>query len=325
MVVAKARKGVTPIIATIVLLLITMGLLGGAWAFLSGFTNSYVDACIDIPASAQPLCDNDIITVYAYNCGTKDMAFPAAGVVSVNGIDVSSSTASLKAGKAGMLLDGYRAATCLEDNAITVTVGAHIIRRTAKCECRIETECSDGIDNDGDGKTDGLDDDCFCKSCACNQAETAYAVWPDCNPGAPVEPVYVDCTNDRCWTPSLTTAAWSTGTHPNYDCIMDDCTSGGTPCPACNYCDALNYGGLDNWRLPDSSTLQALCQSPMCPSGLCFGETGTSGEYWSSTQNSPETTSAWTSTFPTQCISIGGLTKANGLVKIRCVTVQTPP
>ncbi len=95
--------------------------------------------------------------------------------------------------------------------------------------------------------------------------------------------VYVDCSADKCWTPTAgSTYQWGTGTNGE-DCTPSSCIGNGSVCPACNYCDNLDYGGFSNWVLPDKTTLQNLCNSGSC-SGTCFGGDGSAGFYWSSTE-----------------------------------------
>jgi flagellin-like protein len=62
------KKGITPIIATIVLLFITMGLLAMAYAFLSGFLSPRMQKSFEIPAGSS-VCVGGKITAYIYNNG----------------------------------------------------------------------------------------------------------------------------------------------------------------------------------------------------------------------------------------------------------------
>ncbi len=92
--------------------------------------------------------------------------------------------------------------------------------------------------------------------------------------------VYVDCNTDKCWTPasdSIYTWGGRGTNEPTDSCV------GIADRPACNYCDNLDYGGFTDWVLPDSTTLQNLCNSAFCPS-TCFGGDGSTDSYWSSTE-----------------------------------------
>jgi flagellin-like protein len=50
-------KGITPIISTIVLLLITVALAGTAWAFISGYMGTYTEKSFTIPQGGA-YCDS---------------------------------------------------------------------------------------------------------------------------------------------------------------------------------------------------------------------------------------------------------------------------
>jgi len=89
--------------------------------------------------------------------------------------------------------------------------------------------------------------------------------------------VYVDCNADKCWSPTAgSTYVWGPYTN-NSSCVGD-----GSGYPACNYCDALDWGGKTDWTLPNYTTLLSLCNTASC-SGTCFGGDG-SNYYWSSTE-----------------------------------------
>ena len=89
--------------------------------------------------------------------------------------------------------------------------------------------------------------------------------------------VYVDCSTDKCWTPTarLTYTWGGYGTdEPTNSCVGIDSR------PACNYCDNLDYGGFTDWLLPDKTTLRDLCSNQ---GNTPFRE-GYSTYYWSSTE-----------------------------------------
>ncbi len=62
------RKGITPIIAIIILLLITIALAGAAWSYLQGFLLSQIAKSFVIP-SGGAYCTNGVIKVYVLNTG----------------------------------------------------------------------------------------------------------------------------------------------------------------------------------------------------------------------------------------------------------------
>jgi flagellin-like protein len=67
------RKGITPIISIIVLLLITIGLVGIAWLYLSGNLLSRTEKSIEVPFNGA-WCDASGAYVTVTNTGIKDLA-----------------------------------------------------------------------------------------------------------------------------------------------------------------------------------------------------------------------------------------------------------
>ncbi len=64
------RKGITPIISIIVLLLITVALAGAAWTYLSGIMGIYTEKSFIIP-TAGAYCSAGKIVVSLVNTGTS--------------------------------------------------------------------------------------------------------------------------------------------------------------------------------------------------------------------------------------------------------------
>lgn len=66
------RKGITPIIAIIILLLITIALAGAAWSYLQNFLFSQISKSFIIP-SGGAFCENGIIKIYLLNTGYQSV------------------------------------------------------------------------------------------------------------------------------------------------------------------------------------------------------------------------------------------------------------
>ena len=64
-----ARKGITPIIAIIILLLITIALAASAWTFLSGFLGTQIEKSFFVPIGGA-YCVGGTIKVTVVNTGT---------------------------------------------------------------------------------------------------------------------------------------------------------------------------------------------------------------------------------------------------------------
>jgi flagellin-like protein len=60
------RKGITPVIAIIVLLFITIALAGAAWTYLQTFMFGQISKTFDIPPGGA-YCENGLIKLYVRN------------------------------------------------------------------------------------------------------------------------------------------------------------------------------------------------------------------------------------------------------------------
>jgi len=83
-----ARKGITPVIAIIVLLLITVALAGAAWSFMSAYWEGLVAKSIHITDS---YCSTNEATVLIRNTGTGKITLendngPASDIIVINTI-----------------------------------------------------------------------------------------------------------------------------------------------------------------------------------------------------------------------------------------------
>ena len=101
----KTKKGITPIIAIIILLLITIALAGAAWAYLQGFLFGQISKTFVIP-SGGAYCENGVIYIYALNTG-YDSSLTAADfmLATIDGTERSADlqTFSLAEGTAGLI------------------------------------------------------------------------------------------------------------------------------------------------------------------------------------------------------------------------------
>jgi flagellin-like protein len=106
------RKGITPIISIIVLLVITIALAGAAWSFLNSFMATTIAGTFTIPTNGL-WCENGEITLFVANNGQSNIASSDFKVY-VNNTMVASTnfeTFDLVPGDSAALLDGYDCGT----------------------------------------------------------------------------------------------------------------------------------------------------------------------------------------------------------------------
>ena len=99
------KKGITPIIAIIILLLITIALAGAAWAYLQGFLIGQISKSFITPTGGA-YCENGIIRVYVLNTGYESVLRTNDFIISeVDGISLPmdlNSSLNLGEGQAGL-------------------------------------------------------------------------------------------------------------------------------------------------------------------------------------------------------------------------------
>jgi flagellin-like protein len=111
------RKGITPVIAIIILLFITIALAGAAWTYLQGFLFGQIATSFSIPPGGA-YCQAGRITVLvqntAYQTTLTDEDFIVIDVVGPDGTtyaNVGESPVAIEQGKAGKIIDGYGCGT----------------------------------------------------------------------------------------------------------------------------------------------------------------------------------------------------------------------
>ncbi|MBU0953731.1 MAG: hypothetical protein KKA90_04945 [Nanoarchaeota archaeon] len=110
----KNRLGVTPIIAVVILLLITVALAGTAWTYLSGYVGTQTQKTFNIVTNGA-FCEGGKITVYIVNTGYQssldESDFPIIEIdaVAVPPINIDP---PLTPGEAGKLIEYSCGSSC---------------------------------------------------------------------------------------------------------------------------------------------------------------------------------------------------------------------
>ncbi len=103
------KKGITPIISIIILLLITIALAGVAWTFLQGYLFTTIQGQINIPPGTA-FCTNGLITVQLTNQGQTRLVVPDDIVGAfVDSTDVRAylNSTTIQPGNAAIILQDY--------------------------------------------------------------------------------------------------------------------------------------------------------------------------------------------------------------------------
>lgn len=102
------KKGITPIISIIILLLITIALAGVAYTFLMGQLYGRIAGSFDIPTGGA-YCTNRLITVQIVNTGSATLYDSDFILLHINGADESGGIQPLNIApqEGGILLSAY--------------------------------------------------------------------------------------------------------------------------------------------------------------------------------------------------------------------------
>lgn len=98
-------KGITPVIATIMLVLITVGVVGLFYGWSSGLFNIQVEKTLNIP-SGGATCNNGLVTVRILNTGSSSTLTDADVIVAqISGAECAKSALSIAPGQAGIIIN----------------------------------------------------------------------------------------------------------------------------------------------------------------------------------------------------------------------------
>ncbi|MBI3413410.1 MAG: hypothetical protein HY051_05020 [Candidatus Aenigmarchaeota archaeon] len=98
-------KGVTPVVATVMLVLITIGIVGLFYGWSSGLFSTQIEKSITIP-SGGATCKNGLVTVRVLNTGVSSTITDSDVIVAqISGTECTKSSLSVAPGQAGVIIN----------------------------------------------------------------------------------------------------------------------------------------------------------------------------------------------------------------------------
>ena len=98
-------KGITPVIALVMLILITIGIVGLFYGWSSGFFSTQIEKSITIP-SGGATCKNGLVTVRVLNTGASSTITDSDVIVAqISGTECTKSALSITPGQAGIIIN----------------------------------------------------------------------------------------------------------------------------------------------------------------------------------------------------------------------------
>ena len=131
------KKGITPIISIIILLLITIALAGVAYTFLMGQMFTRISGSFDIPTGGA-YCTNALITVQVVNTGSATLTDSDFIIVRTNGVPVAPADIqpiSIAPGEGAVLLNNYNCGGACNtgQNTIELSTQQAAMQKTVYC------------------------------------------------------------------------------------------------------------------------------------------------------------------------------------------------
>ncbi|MBI4177174.1 MAG: hypothetical protein HY516_02305 [Candidatus Aenigmarchaeota archaeon] len=133
-------KGVTPVIATVMLILITVGVVGLFYGWSSGLFNTQIEKSVIIPSGAAT-CNNGLVTVRVQNIGSSSTVTDSDIIVAqIAGRECTKAALSIAPGQAGVIINaqgcGAACATgtlCSGNVEVRVGTRTGVVESTAFC------------------------------------------------------------------------------------------------------------------------------------------------------------------------------------------------
>ncbi|MBI4167484.1 MAG: hypothetical protein HY515_00865 [Candidatus Aenigmarchaeota archaeon] len=98
-------KGITPVIALVMLVLITVGIVGLFYGWSLGFFSTQTEKGVNIP-SGSATCNNGLVTVRVLNTGSIATVTDTDIIVAqINGVECTKSVLSISPGQAGIIIN----------------------------------------------------------------------------------------------------------------------------------------------------------------------------------------------------------------------------
>ena len=131
------RKGITPVIAIIVLLFITIALAGAAWTYMQGFMFGQITKTFNIPPNGI-YCQGGIITIIAQNTGYQTTLNRTDFIVAKVGDypipDADFKNLPLDPGKGDVIIETNCGAACSSgSHTVNLATSSTVQRLTVTC------------------------------------------------------------------------------------------------------------------------------------------------------------------------------------------------
>lgn len=129
-------KGITPVIALVMLMLITVGMVGIAYSWFSGLLATQTEKGISIPPGGSYCAGGKVNILIQNNGATSNLADTDIIIAQVDGTDATKSSLNLAPGAGGLIVKEWACGGSCSSGAHTVRVGTRtaVVESTAFCK-----------------------------------------------------------------------------------------------------------------------------------------------------------------------------------------------
>ena len=134
------RKGITPVIALVMLMLITVGMVGIAYTWFSGLLTTQTEKGLSVPPGGA-FCSGGLVSVLIQNNGATSSLLTADVIIAqVDGTDATKNpafpVAGLAPGAGALIISGYNCGGTCSSGSHTVRVGTRtgVVESAAFCK-----------------------------------------------------------------------------------------------------------------------------------------------------------------------------------------------
>ena len=131
------RKGITPVIALVMLMLITVGMVGIAYSWFSGLLTTQTEKGISIPPGGAYCAGGKISVLIQNNGATSNLADTDVIVAQVDGSDATKQVINLASGSGGLIVKDWTCtlASCSSgSHSVRIGTRTGVVEATAFCK-----------------------------------------------------------------------------------------------------------------------------------------------------------------------------------------------
>ncbi|MBI4168221.1 MAG: hypothetical protein HY515_04670 [Candidatus Aenigmarchaeota archaeon] len=130
------RKGITPVIALVMLMLITVGMVGIAYSWFSGLLSTQTEKGISIPPGGAYCAGGKVNVLIQNNGATSNLAQGDIIIAQVDGTDATTQAINLAPGAGGLIVKDWTCGGSCSSGSHTVRIGTRtgVVESTAFCK-----------------------------------------------------------------------------------------------------------------------------------------------------------------------------------------------